>query len=323
MKERIKRIVALLLGCFFVSGACVQAQPYPNKPIRIIVPFGPGGTTDIIARSMAKKLTEQLGISVQVENKNGGSSIVGSQFVAKAAPDGYTLLMAGSPHAINPSLRKEMPYDAVKSFEPVSLIGTVPMVLVVHPSLPVKTFQEFVAYGKKNPDALRCGVVPGSGNHMATESLKFAAEVPLMPVPYQSDAPMVVDLLGGHTNCVVLISTQGISYIREGRLIALAATSQERLPFLPNLPTLQELGLKGFLAGSWNGLFAPAGTPPEVGELIAKQIQLALKDPKIIEQYEQIGITIVGTDPQGQAKFLASDIARWRDVIKNANIPQQ
>ena len=144
-----------------------------------------------------------------------------------------------------------------------------------------------------------------------------------MPVPYQSDAPMVVDLLGGHTNCVVLISTQGISYIREGRLIALAATSQERLPFLPNLPTLQELGLKGFLAGSWNGLFAPAGTPPEVGELIAKQIQLALKDPKIIEQYEQIGITIVGTDPQGQAKFLASDIARWRDVIKNANIPQQ
>ena len=323
MKERIKRIVALLLGCFFVSGACVKAQPYPNKPIRIIVPFGPGGTTDIIARSMAKKLTEQLGISVQVENKNGGSSIVGSQFVAKAAPDGYTLLMAGSPHAINPSLRKEMPYDAVKSFEPVSLIGTVPMVLVVHPSLPVKTFQEFVAYGKKNPDALRCGVVPGSGNHMATESLKFAAEVPLMPVPYQSDAPMVVDLLGGHTNCVVLISTQGISYIREGRLIALAATSQERLPFLPNLPTLQELGLKGFLAGSWNGLFAPAGTPPEVGELIAKQIQLALKDPKIIEQYEQIGITIVGTDPQGQAKFLASDIARWRDVIKNANIPQQ
>ena len=323
MKERIKRIVALLLGCFFVSGACVQAQPYPNKPIRIIVPFGPGGTTDIIARSMAKKLTEQLGISVQVENKNGGSSIVGTQFVAKAAPDGYTLLMAGSPHAINPSLRKEMPYDAVKSFEPVSLIGTVPMVLVVHPSLPVKTFQEFVAYGKKNPDALRCGVVPGSGNHMATESLKFAAEVPLMPVPYQSDAPMVVDLLGGHTNCVVLISTQGISYIREGRLIALAATSQERLPFLPNLPTLQELGLKGFLAGSWNGLFAPAGTPPEVGELIAKEIQLALKDPKIIEQYEQIGITIVGTDPQGQAKFLASDIARWRDVIKNANIPQQ
>jgi tripartite-type tricarboxylate transporter receptor subunit TctC len=323
VKERIKRIVALLLGCFFVSGACVLAQPYPNKPIRIIVPFGPGGTTDIIARSMAKKLTEQLGISVQVENKNGGSSIVGSQFVAKAAPDGYTLLMAGSPHAINPSLRKEMPYDAVKSFEPVSLIGTVPMVLVVHPSLPVKTFQEFVAYGKKNPDALRCGVVPGSGNHMATESLKFAAEVPLMPVPYQSDAPMVVDLLGGHTNCVVLISTQGISYIREGRLIALAATSQERLPFLPNLPTLQELGLKGFLAGSWNGLFAPAGTPPEVGELIAKQIQLALKDPKIIEQYEQIGITIVGTDPQGQAKFLASDIARWRDVIKNANIPQQ
>jgi len=323
VKERIKRIVALLLGCFFVSGACVQAQPYPNKPIRIIVPFGPGGTTDIIARSMAKKLTEQLGISVQVENKNGGSSIVGSQFVAKAAPDAYTLLMAGSPHEINPSLRKEMTYDAVKSFEPVSLIGTVPMVLVVHPSLPVKTFQEFVAYGKKNPDALRCGVVPGSGNHMATESLKFAAEVPLMPVPYQSDAPMVVDLLGGHTNCVVLISTQGISYIREGRLIALAATSQERLPFLPNLPTLQELGLKGFLAGSWNGLFAPAGTPPEVGELIAKQIQLALKDPKIIEQYEQIGITIVGTDPQGQAKFLASDIARWRDVIKNANIPQQ
>ena len=323
MKKRIKIICALMFAAWIGGDVAAQVQPYPSKPIRIIVPFGPGGTTDIIARSMAKKLTEQLGVSVQVENKNGGSSIVGTQFVSKAPPDGYTLLMAGSPHAINPSLRKEMPYDAVNGFEPVSLIGTVPMVLVTHPSLPVKTFQDFVAYGKKNPDALRCGIVPGSGNHMATESLKFAAEVPLMPVPYQSDAPMVVDLLGGHTNCVVLISTQGISYIREGRLNALAATSEERLAILPNIPTLQELGLKGFLAGSWNGLFAPAGTPKEVTELIAKEIQLALKDPKIIEQYDQIGITIIGTDPQGQAKFLANDIARWRDVIKNAKIPQQ
>jgi tripartite-type tricarboxylate transporter receptor subunit TctC len=216
-----------------------------------------------------------------------------------------------------------MPYDSVKSFEPVTLIGTVPMVLVTHPSLPVKTFQEFVAYGKKNPEALRCGIVPGSGNHMATESLKLAAAVPLMPVPYQSDAPMVVDLLGGHINCVVLISTQGISYIREGRLNAIAATSEQRLAILPNVPTLQELGLKGFLAGSWNGLFAPAGTPSEATELIAKEIQRALKDPKIIEQYAQIGITIIGTDPQGQAKFLASDIARWRDVIKDAQISLQ
>ena len=323
MKKRIKIIVALWFSVFSMIGLNAKAQPYPNKPIRIIVPFGPGGTTDIIARSMARKLTEQLGVSVQVENKTGGSSIVGSQFVSKATPDGYTLLMAGSPHSINPSLRKDMPYDAVKSFEPVTLIGTVPMVLVTHPSLPVKTFQEFVAYGKKNPEALRCGIVPGSGNHMATESLKLAAAVPLMPVPYQSDAPMVVDLLGGHINCVVLISTQGISYIREGRLNAIAATSEQRLAILPNVPTLQELGLKGFLAGSWNGLFAPAGTPSEATELIAKEIQRALKDPKIIEQYAQIGITIIGTDPQGQAKFLASDIARWRDVIKDAQISLQ
>jgi|LauGreSuBDMM15SN_2_FD.fasta_scaffold02085_7 tripartite-type tricarboxylate transporter receptor subunit TctC len=323
MKKYIKIIVVSLLSAFSVASVTATAQPYPNKPIRIIVPFGPGGTTDIIARSMARKLTEQLGVSVQVENKNGGSGIVGSQFVSKAPPDGYTLLMVGSPHAINPSLRKEMPYDAVKSFEPVTLIGTVPMMLVTHPSLQVKTFQEFVAYGKKNPEALRCGIVPGGGNHMATEALKFAAEVPLMPVPYQSDAPMVVDLLGGHINCVVLISTQGISYIREGRLNVLAVTSEQRLAILPNVPTLQELGLKGFLAGSWNGLFAPAGTPSQATELIAKEIQRALKDPKIIEQYAQLGITIIGTDPQGQAKFLASEIARWRDVIKNANIPQQ
>ncbi len=323
MKKRIKIIVALVFSVFGVVGMTATAQPYPNKPIRIIVPFGPGGTTDIIARSMAKKLTEQLGVSVQVENKNGGSGIVGSQFVSKAPPDGYTLLMVGSPHAVNPSLRKEMPYDAVKSFEPVTLIGTVPMMLVTHPSLPVKTFQEFVAHGKKNPEALRCGTVPGGANHMATEALKFAAEVPLMPVPYQSDAPMVVDLLGGHINCVVLISTQGISYIREGRLNVLAVTSEERLAILPNVPTLQELGLKGFLAGSWNGLFAPAGTPSEATELIAKETQRALKDPKIIEQYAQLGITIIGTDPQGQAKFLASEIARWRDVIKNAKILQQ
>ncbi len=323
MKKRIKIIVALVFSVFGVVGMTATAQPYPNKPIRIIVPFGPGGTTDIIARSMAKKLTEQLGVSVQVENKNGGSGIVGSQFVSKAPPDGYTLLMVGSPHAVNPSLRKEMPYDAVKSFEPVTLIGTVPMMLVTHPSLQVKTFQEFVAHGKKNPEALRCGIVPGGANHMATEALKFAAEVPLMPVPYQSDAPMVVDLLGGHINCVVLISTQGISYIREGRLNVLAVTSEERLAILPNVPTLQELGLKGFLAGSWNGLFAPAGTPSEATELIAKETQRALKDPKIIEQYAQLGITIIGTDPQGQAKFLASEIARWRDVIKNAKILQQ
>jgi tripartite-type tricarboxylate transporter receptor subunit TctC len=213
-----------------------------------------------------------------------------------------------------------MPYDSVKSFEPVTLIGTVPMVLVTHPSLPVKTFQEFVAYGKKNPEALRCGIVPGSGNHMATESLKLAAAVPLMPVPYQSDAPMVVDLLGGHINCVVLISTQGIAYIREGRLNAIAATSEQRLAILPHVPTLQELGLKGFLAGSWNGLFAPSATPAPIRARLEAALRHATTDEPTRQRLAASGNDVVTESADAFGERIRKDRDLVRQLIRETGL---
>jgi tripartite-type tricarboxylate transporter receptor subunit TctC len=289
------------------------------------VSYSAGATNDIVARAVAQRLSVAFKQNFFVENRVGGNGTIGSGFVAKEPADGYNLLLGNtSILGIHPSLFASLPYDPVKDFQAVSILAESPTVLVVNAAMPVLTVKELVAFSKANPKSVAYGS-PGTGTpfHLSGELFNSQTGTSMLHVPYKGAAPAVVDLLGGHTNCVVLISTQGISYIREGRLNALAATSEQRLAILPNVPTLQELGLKGFLAGSWNGLFAPAGTPVETTELIAKEIQRALKDPKIIEQYDQIGITIIGNDPQGQAKFLASDIARWRDVIQNAKIPQQ
>lgn len=316
-----RRIIgAMVAGALAAGSGLAAAQAFPSKPIRIVVPFPPGGTTDIMARAMATQMNLSLGVPVLVENRVGGSAIVGTDHVARAAPDGYTLLMAGSPHGINNSLRKSVPYDPVKSFAPVSLIGTVPMILTVHPSVPARTYEEFLAYGRANPNKLKFGVTPATGSHLATELFAKMTGIQFVSVPYKGDAPTVTDLVGGHVDAVILISTQVLQHVRDGRLRALAVTGKSRMASMKELPTLWERGLTGYEAGSWNGVFAPAGTPAETVRVLSESLQKAARDPKVVEQFTAIGIDVTATGPKELGDFLDREIARWGEVIRAANI---
>ena len=318
-RKSFAKLAAVALSAMMVAGAGAAAD-FPNKPIRIVSPFPPGGTTDIVARAMANKLTQSLGVSVIVENRTGAFGMIGTTAVARAEPDGYTLLMAGSPHGINNSLRKNVPYDPVSSFAPVALIGTVPMVLVVPKDLPVDGYASFVKYGKANPEAIKCGVVGGAANHLATQLFQRMSGMPILQIPYKGDAPMFVDLVGNQINCVVGISTQVLGHISEGRLKALAVTSEQRLEQLPNTPTLRELGLAGYEAGSWNGIFAPAGTPPERIKVLADALLAASQEPDVKKSLGTLGFQIRAVGPEGLARLLSTEIARWKEVIDDAHI---
>ncbi|TAK85908.1 MAG: tripartite tricarboxylate transporter substrate binding protein [Betaproteobacteria bacterium] len=314
----MKTILALMLVFGVIAAPGASAQGYPNKPIRLIVPVPAGGATDMLARRVAEKIS--LGVPVLVENKAGAGARIASQYVAQSQPDGYTLLMAGSTHSINNSLFKNVPYDAVRSFTPISLIGTFPMVLLVHPSVPVKNYREFAAYAKSNPEKIKCGGVPGGANHLAIELLMSKAGIKFLQVPYKGDAPMLTDLMGGHIDCVIIITTTVLSGIKEGKFKALAVTGLKRLPILPDVPTLDELGLTGYQAGSWSGVFAPASTPPAVVKALADQFIHAAREPSVNQYLSSLGVDMVASGPEGLREFLADEIARWKAVITSAKI---
>ncbi len=309
----MKKILALMLMFGVIAAPGVSAQAYPSKPIRIIVPVPAGGATDMLARRVVAAIS--LGVPVLVENRAGAGGRIDSQFVAQSEPDGYTLLMGGSTHSINNSLFKDLPYDAVRSFTPISLIGTFPMVLLVHPSVPVKNYQEFIDYAKSNPEKIKSGGVVGGANHLAIELLMSKAGVKFLQVPYKGDAPMLTDLLGGRIDCVIIITTTVLSRIKEGKLRPLAVTSLKRLPILPNIPTLDELGLTGYQAGSWSGVFAPAGAPPAVVRVLADQFIHAARDPSVSQFLSRLGVDMIASDPEGLRVFLANEIARWQAAI--------
>lgn len=312
-----RRIAVALLA---VAAHTTALADYPDKPMRIIVPFPPGGTTDIVARAVAVRLTKSMGVTVVVENRAGAGGMIGTDAAAKGDKEGYTMLMAGSPHSINNSLRTGVPYDPVKSFEPVSLLGTVPLVLVVPAAAPAKTYEEFVSLGRQKPDSWRCGAVIGSANHLATELFRRVSGVPLLQVPYKGDAPMIVDLLGGHINCLLVISTQVLQQIGDGRFRALAVASPRRLGVLSEVRTLHELGLADFHASSWNGIFVPAGTPPDRIRLLSDKIVEASRDPEFVSSLGKLGFDVQAGGPAPLASFLDNEIAKWRKVIVDAKI---
>lgn len=312
-----RRITVALLA---LAAHTLAMPDYLEKPMRIIVPFPPGGTTDIVARAVAVRLTKSLGVPVVVENRAGAGGMVGTDAAAKGDKEGYTMLMAGSPHSINNSLRTGVPYDPVKSFEPVSLLGTVPLVLVVPAAAPAKTYEELVSLGRQKPDLWRCGVVTGSANHLATELFRRVSAVPLLQVPYKGDAPMIVDLLGGHINCLLIISTQVLQQIGDGRFRALAVASPRRLAVLPEVRTLHEVGLADFHASSWNGIFVPAGTPRDRIRLLSEKIVEASRDPEFASSLGKLGFDVQAGGPAPLASFLDNEIAKWRKVIVDAKI---
>ncbi len=296
------------------------AQPYPTKPVRIVVPFVAGGTTDIIAREVAAHLTKTMGQNFVVDNKPGAGGNVGSDSVAKSAPDGYTLLMGTvGTHGINVSLYPKMPYDAVKDFAPVSLCAAVPNVMVVHPSVPAKNVDEFIAYAKKEGDKLAMAS-SGSGTsiHLAGELFKAMTGTKMTHIPYKGSGAALIDLVGGQTQVMFDNAPSAIPHIRAGKLRALAVTSSKRSAALPDVPTLDEAGLKGFEASSWFGVLAPAGTPKDLVAKLSAEIQRGIASAEMQEKFKAQGAIPVGGSPEAFAAHIQAEITKWGPVVKTS-----
>jgi tripartite-type tricarboxylate transporter receptor subunit TctC len=291
------------------------------KPVRLVVPFAAGGSTDIIARVLGQKLNEMWGQPVLVDNRAGGSTVIGTEIVAKAPPDGHTLLVTPAPFTIVPSLAAKLPYDPQKDFEPITLINTTPLVVVVHPGVPAKSVKELVALAKSKPGVLNYGSSgTGGSNHLAGELFNAMAGVKMVHVPYKGNAPALTDLIGGHVDAVFNGLTSALPFIKSGKLRALGVTSLNRSASLPGTPTLDEAGLKGFQAVAWNGLTAPARTPKNVVDRINADVLKVIRAPELVEKLKAEGSDPVGSTVEQYTRFLREEIAKWNKVIRLANI---
>jgi tripartite-type tricarboxylate transporter receptor subunit TctC len=318
MRLELRPAFAIVLLC-----VCTTAQPqsYPTKPVRLVVPFAPGGSTDIIARVLGQKLNEMWGQPVLVDNRAGGSTVIGTEIVAKAPPDGHTLLVTPAPFTIVPSLMQKLPYDPQKDFEPITLINTTPLVVVVHPAVPAKSIRELIALAKARPGTLNYGSSgSGGSNHLAGELFNAMAAVKMVHVPYKGNAPALTDLAGGHVDVVFNGLTSALPLIKSGKLRALGMTSLNRSAALPDVPTLDEAGLKGFQAVAWNGLTAPARTPKSVIDRINADVLKVVRSAELVEKLKAEGSDPVGSSVDQYARFLRDEIVKWNKVIRFANI---
>ena len=319
MIRSASRMAAGALLAAFALLSHAQA-PFPSKPIRIVVPFPAGGTTDILARAVAQKLTETMGQTVVVDNRPGAGGNIGAELVAKSPPDGYTLLMGTvGTHAINASLYAKMPYDHVRDFAPVILVAGVPNVLVVNPSVPANNVQELIAYIKANPGKVNFAS-SGSGTsiHLAGELFKTMAGVSMTHVPYKGSAPAVTDLLGGQVQLMFDNLPSALPQIKAGKLRALAVTSAQRASALPDVPTVAEAGLPGFDATSWFGLLAPAGTPKDVVAKLNAEVAKWLASPEAREKLASQGAIAAGQSPEDFTRHIAAETAKWQKVVKES-----
>ena len=330
MRKTIKFIAlhAVLAGAFALFSLNTAAQTaaataYPSKPIRMIVPFTPGGTTDILARAIGLELTKAWGQSVVIENVAGAGGSIGAERAAKAAPDGYTLMMGHiGTLAVNPSLYPKLPYDPVKDFAPVAWVARVPNVLVMHPSVPSKNLKELVTYLRANPGKLNYGSGGnGSAANLATEYFKMQTGTSLVHIPYRGTAPAVNDLLAGQIQFMFTGAPALLGHIKSGALRALAVSSPKRLEALPDLPTVDEaLGLKNFEADQWYGVVAPAGTPREIVNKLNAQINTALTSEAMKTRLISEGAVPTPATPEAYGQLIASEITRWRPVMTSGRV---
>ena len=316
-------LAALLLAALIATAA--HAQTYPSRPIRLVVPFPPGGSTDILARALAQKLSEGLAQAVVIDNRPGAGGSIGSEAAAKAAPDGHTLMMGHlGTLAVNPAIYKNLPYDPVKSFAPVSLMAIVPSVLVVNPQVPAASAAELIAYARANPGKLAYGSAgAGSTSHLTTEYFKLATGTDILHVPYKGIGPMLTDLISGQLSMGINGAPAVMSHVNSGRLRALAVTGSKRLPSLPQIPTLDESGVKGFDASGWYGIVVPAGTPREIVMKLNAEIRRIMQTPDLRARLDNEGAIPAAGSPEEFAAFIVSEIARWGAVLKRAGIQAQ
>jgi len=311
----MKLLASLLVAAAGLLAAGVHAQTYPTRPIRLVVPFPAGGATDIFARAVSQKLGERLGVSVVVDNKPGAGGTIGSDLVAKAAPDGYTLLLATtSTHSIGPSFGK-VPYDAVADFTPISHVGNAPSLMLVPNSAPAKTVKEWVDYARKNPGKLNYA---SSGNgtvvHLGTEYFKAQAGLFMVHIPYRGTALAIPDLVSGKVDVLFDSLPSGLPHVKEGRLRALGVTSAKRSPLLPELPAISET-VPGYETVTWFGLYGPKGVPPEIVNRLSNAINQALQDADVKDRLARLGIEPAGGTPQQFAAMADADRAKWKKII--------
>jgi len=307
---------ALALAGLWMA-APVSAQPYPSKPIRVIVAFAPGGIADFAARSVSQRLSESLGVPVVVENRPGAGGITGAEVVAKSPPDGYTLLVTSISHTINPSVRKNLPFDAVRDFAPVTLITDAPNFLVVHPSLPVKSVKELIALARARPGQITyASSGTGTSTHLSGELFKSLARIDIVHVPYKGGGPAVIDLVGGHVQMMFSTLPSVLQQVRAGKLRGLAVTGARRFPAAQEFPTMIEAGVAGFEVSGWSGMFAPAGAPREAVSRLAAEIGKILRAPELKERFFVQGAEPVGNTPEEFAAFVSSEIAKWKKVVE-------
>lgn len=318
--HRVARIGLAFVACILASAAFAQGT-YPTKPIKIIAPVQPGGGVDLVARTIGERIGKALGQPVVVENQSGGGGIVGSQATARAAPDGYTLMVGYvGTHGTNPAVRK-LPYDAVKDFTTIAMVGGTPNVLVVPPSLPVKTLPEFVTYAKANKGKLSYGSAgPGTLTHLAMEQLKVANDLDMQHVAYRGIGPAITDILGGQTQALFPGLAAALPQIKAGKMRPLAVTGTRRHPLLPDVPTFEELGYKGFDGVQWYGIVGPANLPPAIVATLNKAINDALADPALRERLAGEALEPMPMTPDQFAQYVKDDIAKWTKVAKERNI---
>lgn len=314
----MKRRTVLAASMLAALLPAAQAGPgYPDKPVKFVVPFPPGGITDRIARSLAEKMQESMGQPVVVENKAGAGATIGSDFVARAQPDGYTILMGShASHAINATLMK-LPYDPVKSFEPISLLATVPNMLLLKPSNPAKNVAELIAQAKANPGKLTytsAGI--GTSGHIAGEMLASMAGVKLLHVPAKGPAQAVQDALGGHVDILFDSTALSLPLVNTGKLKALAVTSKERSPAVPDLPTMSEAGVKSYEVLLWFGLYAPGGTPAPIVQKLQQETVNAFADPTLRDSLVKDGVTLIASTPEQLRRFQQEEAAKYAKLIK-------
>ena len=319
MRARLPRAAALALAAAIPSAlpSLAAAQAYPVKPVRIVVPYAPGGGVDIVARAVAQELGKRIGQTIVVENRTGAGGNIGSEAVAKAAPDGYTLLMASPANTINPSLYTKMPYDPMRDLAPIALVGTVPAVLIANRSLPVRNVKELVALARAQPGALTFGS-GGSGTteHLAGEMFKSAARVDVLHVPYKGGAQVMTDLLGGQIALMFVNQLAALPHVTGGKLKALGVASAERSAALPQVPTFAEAGYPELKVAVWWGVMGPAAMPKDVVNHLNREIVAALGSPEMKDRLQAMSARPLGGTPEEFAKFFADETTRWARVVK-------